>query len=138
MSPEITINRSIKTIFFYISLIATVITIVGLFALVSMNISKRTKEIGIRKILGASFFNIGNLVNKEFLILLIVASALASVSGYFLVSVFLDSIYAYHIGVGVAPFAVSILIALLLSGITVGSQVYKVAASNPIEALRHE
>jgi ABC-type antimicrobial peptide transport system permease subunit len=76
----------------------------GLFALVSLNIARRTKEIGIRKVLGATVIHIMNLVNKEFVRLLIVAAVLASLAGYFAVQALLQSIYAYHVGFNLCHF----------------------------------
>jgi putative ABC transport system permease protein len=132
------VNGSIKTVSLYIALIAIVITMMGLFALVSLNVARRTKEIGIRKVLGASVLSVGNLIGKEFVVLLVIASALASVGGFFESKFLLDSIWAYHIGMEMFPFVVSILLAFLVAALTIGSQVYKVATANPVEALRYE
>jgi ABC-type antimicrobial peptide transport system permease subunit len=112
--------------------------VTGLFALVSLTISRRTKEIGIRKVLGASVVSIGKLINREFVIMLVVASVLASVGGYFLVDMLLDSIWTYHVSLGLAPFLLTTLLIFVLAFLTVGGQVYRVATANPIDALRYE
>jgi hypothetical protein len=138
MAEAITVSENIKTMFLYISVLAIVIAAMGLFALVSLNIARRTKEIGIRKVLGASVAHIMNLVNKEFVRLLIAASLVASVSGYFLVQVLLRSIYTYHVGFSALPFLLASLAIFLVAVLTVGSQVVKVATANPVDSLRYE
>jgi ABC-type antimicrobial peptide transport system permease subunit len=85
MAEAISVTASIKTMFIYISVLAIVISMMGLFALVSLNIARRTKEIGIRKVLGATMLHIMRLVNREFVSLLTAAAFIASVAGYFTV-----------------------------------------------------
>jgi ABC-type antimicrobial peptide transport system permease subunit len=132
------VNESIRLIFFYIALIAVFIAGMGLFALVSLNIAKRTKEIGIRKVLGATMVNIGKLISREFVILLIFAAFLAAAMGYYLVNALLASIWAYYVDFGAMPFVTAALLVFLLSILTVSSQVYRVASSNPVDAIREE
>lgn len=138
MAEAISVSESIKTMFLYISLLAIVIAAMGLFALVSLNIARRTKEIGIRKVLGASVLHIMNLANQEFIALLGAASLVASVSGYFVVEGLLSSIYAYHVGFSTVPFLLASLSVFIIAVLTVGTQVLKVATANPTEALRYE
>jgi len=132
------VNESIRLIFLYIALIAVLIAGMGLFALVSLNIAKRTKEIGIRKVLGATMMNIGKLISKEFVILLIFASFIAAAMGYYLVKALLASIWAYYVDFGAMPFVMAALLVFVLSILTVSSQVFRVASSNPVDAIREE
>ncbi|MFC2136052.1 ABC transporter permease, partial [Bacteroidota bacterium] len=132
------VSNSIGTIFLYISLIAILISAMGLFALISLNVAKRTKEIGIRKVLGATVLSIGRLISKEYVVLYIIASLLAVGSGYYMVNIFISSIYAYYVQFGAVPFILSILIVLFIGLITVSSQVYGVATLNPADAIRDE
>ncbi|MCI0692158.1 ABC transporter permease [candidate division KSB1 bacterium] len=138
MAEAITVTENIKTMFIYISVLAIVISMMGLFALVSLNIARRTKEIGIRKVLGATVIHIINLVNKEFARLLIAAGLIASVCGYYAVKALIASIYAYHVGFSVAPFVLAAFAVFLIAVLTVGSQVLKVATANPVDSLRYE
>ena len=131
-------SESISTVMFYVSLLALIISAMGLFALISLNISKRTKEIGIRKVLGASVWGIGKLVSKEYLLLFVFSSVLAVFAGYYLAEMFISSIFAYYAEFGVLPFLLSILVVFFIVLLTVGSQLYKAATSNPVEALRYE
>ncbi len=132
------INESIRLVFLYIALIAVLIAGMGLYALVSLNIAKRTKEIGIRKILGASIPNISRLISKEFVLLLLIGSVLASIMGYFLVDSLLGSIWAYYVDFGAMPFIFSAVAVFLLAMLTVSSQVFSVAKANPVNAIRDE
>ncbi len=138
MAEAIEVSDNIKTMFIYISVLAMVIAAMGLFALVALNLARRTKEIGIRKVLGATMANIMNLVNKEFVRLLLAATLLASGAGYFAMQALLQSIYAYHVGFSALPFLLGGAIVFALAALTVGSQVLKVATANPVEALRYE
>lgn len=138
MAEAMLINNSIKTVFFYIAFLTILISAAGLFALVSMNIAKRTKEIGIRKVLGASAFSISNLVNKEFAVLLLLASVLASATGYFAIDALMGVIWTYHVDMGVLPFLLGTVMIFGIAFLTVGGRVYKIATANPIKALRYE
>ncbi len=138
MAEAISVSESIKTMFLYIALLAIVIAAMGLFALVSLNIARRTKEIGIRKVLGATVIQIINLVNKEFVGLLVAASVVACVFGYFGVQALLSSIYTYHVGFTIIPFLLASLAIFTIALLTVGSQVVKLATTNPADALRYE
>jgi len=138
MAEAITVSENINTMFLYISILAIAISMMGLFALVSLNIARRTKEIGIRKVLGATMLHIMRLVNKEFVHLLTAAALIASVAGYFAVTALIKSIYAYHVGFSVIPFVLAGVSVFIIAVITIGSQVFKVATANPVNALRYE
>ncbi len=132
------ISGSISTVMFYVALLALIISAMGMFALISLSVAKRTKEIGIRKVLGASIWGIGRLVSKEYLLVFIVASIIAVISGYYLAEIFISSIFAYYVDFGVLPFLFSIIIVFSIAILTIGAQLYKAATSNPVEALRYE
>jgi len=138
MAEAITVSENINTMFLYISILAIAISMMGLFALVSLNIARRTKEIGIRKVLGATMLHIMGLVNKEFVRLLAAAALFASVAGYFAVKALIASIYAYHVGFSVTPFVLAGVSVFVIAVLTIGSQVFKVATANPVNALRYE
>jgi putative ABC transport system permease protein len=110
----------------------------GLFALVSLNISRRTKEIGIRKTLGASVPNICCLIAKEFVALILIGGVIASALSYFMLNALMNSIWAYHIGFDAVPFLTALLMVFGVSVVTVGLKVIAAAHANPVEALRYE
>jgi hypothetical protein len=132
------VNESIRLVFLYIAIMVTVISAMGLFALVSLNISRRTKEIGIRKALGASVAQICFLIAREFIVLLLVAGAIASAMGYYLSKALMGSIWVYYTGFSIEPFVLALVLVILVSAITVGIRVVSAAYANPVEALRYE
>jgi len=138
MAGDTNTNHSIRLVFIYIAVMAVAIAAMGLFALVSLNITKRIKEIGIRKVLGATVTNIGALISKELIFLFIVGSILASVLAYFMLDTMMASIWAYYVDFGIFPFVAAAVIAFLIGSLTVGYQVYSAAAANPANSLRDE
>ena len=132
------INNSIRLLFNYIAVLVVIISTMGLFALVSLNIARRRKEIGIRKVLGATLSNIGSLIAKEFLILTAFGTVMAAALGYFLTSALLSSIYAFYMDIGVSPFVVSAV--LVFSGVifTIIFQVMRASNTAPVESIRTE
>lgn len=138
MAEAAQVNSGIRTTFSYIALLAIIIAAAGLFSLMSLAISRRTKEIGIRKVLGATTSGIGMLINRDFVLMMAIAAAIATVAGYFSMKALLDSIWAFHAGVGWVPPVVATLMIVAIAVVTVGRQVYKVATANPVTALRYE
>jgi cell division protein FtsX len=138
MADDNNTNHSIRLVFLYIAAMAVSIAAMGLFALVSLNITKRIKEIGIRKVLGATIVNIGALISKEFIILFFAGSVLASALAYFMLDTMMASIWAYYTDFGILPFFVAAVLAFLIGSLTVGYQVYSAAAANPVNSLRDE
>jgi len=132
------INTNIRTIFVFLGIVALFLSSIGLFSLVSLNIIKRTKEIGVRKVLGASIPRIVNHISKEFVVILAISSILGSVAGYYLSDMLMGSIWVYYIAVGLSPFVFSILILFIISAITVGGKIIRAASLNPAYTLRDE
>jgi putative ABC transport system permease protein len=121
----------------YGTFLAIVIACLGLFGLASFTAEKRTKEIGIRKVLGASISGIVLLLTKEFTKWVIVANLLAWPIAYFVMRGWLQN-FAYHINIGLWTFLLAAALALVTSLITVSFQAVKTAASNPVDSLRYE
>lgn len=138
LSQAGTINESIKLVFVYVAMIAIIISCMGLFALVALNIAKRTKEIGIRKILGASLLNIGKIISKEFLIILSVSSVLGGALGYYMAKMMMASVWAYYVNIGPSIFVLSTILIFLMAILTVSSQVFSISTANPVNSLRDE
>lgn len=138
LAEAMRVNESIRQVFVYIAIISVLIAAMGLFALVSLNIARRTKEIGIRKVLGASLARIGQLISREFMLLLTAACVLAIPMGYYLVNPLISSIFTYHVGFGAFPFALSFALMFVVALLTVGMHVYQAATANPAQALRDE
>ena len=124
-------------IFLTFSMIVVFIACMGLFALVSYSVESRTKEIGIRKVLGASVQNIVGMVSKEFLWLILIACVLAIPAAYFFTQKWLQD-FAYRIDVGAGVFIVAGLITILIASITISLRSVKAATVNPVKSLRSE
>ena len=135
---QVPVNKNITVMFLFLGIVATILSAIGLFSLVSLNIIKRMKEIGVRKVLGASIPSIVNIVNKEFLINLSIASVIGSVAGYYMADKLMSSIWTYYLPVGPLAFVFAILIMFVISAITVGGKVDKAASENPAYTLRDE
>jgi putative ABC transport system permease protein len=117
--------------------LALFIACLGLFGLASFTAEQRTKEIGIRKTLGASVPGIIRLMTKEFTKWIVMANVIAWPVAYFMMNKFLQN-YAYRISLGIWIFIVSGLAALCIALLTVGYQSVKSARMNPVESLRYE
>jgi len=121
----------------YAMLFAIAIACIGLFGLSALIATKRTKEIGIRKVLGASIFSVVRLLANEFVLLIVLANVLAWPVAYFAMKQWLQD-FAYRIDVTLWPFVLSGIFALGVALLTVSFQAVKAALANPVEALRYE
>ena len=119
------------------SVLAMVVACMGLFALSVFAAEERTKEIGIRKVVGASTTRIAGLLCRDFGWLVLVANGIACPVAYLAASVWLQG-FAYRIELGMGLFALIGAGALVLTLATVGTQAVRAASANPVEALRYE
>ena len=117
--------------------IAIFISCLGLYGLVSFMAVQRTKEVGIRKVLGASAKNIVYLLSKEFTLLIIIAFAIAAPVAYYIMYKWLQN-YTYRIQLGVSIFLLAITGSIIIAWITVGHRAIKAAIANPVKSLRTE
>ncbi len=132
------VNSNIRKMFLFLGVVAIVLSMIGLYSLVALNLNKRMKEIGVRKVLGASLTNISVKMSTEFFIILFVASILGVTVGYFLADMLMSSIWAYYVGASPWIFFVSIVILLCIGLATILSKVIKAATVNPALILRDE
>ena len=132
------LNANLEKIFLFITLLGGLLSASGIFALASLNVAKRTKEIGIRKALGASVNNIVGLLNREFMIILIIAAILGSLGGYYLTGMLLAAIYKYHIPVGIVPVILCAAAIFAIGIFTTSATILKAAKTNPVDTLRSE
>jgi predicted permease len=117
--------------------IAIFISCLGLYGLVSFMAVQRTKEMGIRKVLGASARNIVYLLSKEFTLLIIIAFVIAAPVAYFIMNKWLQN-YTYRIPLGVSVFLLAITSSVIIAWITVAYRAIKTARANPVKSLRTE
>jgi putative ABC transport system permease protein len=124
-------------IFGYFSALAILIACLGLFGLAAFAAERRTKEIGLRKVLGASVRQIVLLLSKEFTRLIAMAFVVAAPISYFAMNRWLQD-FAYRTEINPFIFVLAGLLALVIAWLTVGYQALKAALANPVEALRYE
>ncbi len=121
----------------YFSILAIIIAALGLFGLASYTSEQRFKEIGIRKVLGASVSQIWMLLTSKFTLLVFIAFPLGALGAYFLMKWWLKS-FAYQTTIAIWPFLLAGGVALLIAWLTVSYQSFKAAIINPVEAIRSE
>ncbi len=125
------------TAFKFFSCIAIIIGCLGLYGLIMFAAAQRTKEVGIRKVLGAPLISIIGMFSKEFVVLILIAFAVAAPLGYWVMNNWLNN-YAYHISIGPGIFVVAIAVSFAIAAITIAYQTLKAARVNPVKSLRSE
>ena len=138
LQEEKDINRSIKQLYIFLAIVATVLSMIGLYTLVSLSILNRTKEIGIRKVMGAPIPRILLVLSKSFLIILAISSLIGCVGGYYLSLILLDSIWDQFLDFTAGIYIYSVLIIYLATIATITSKIYQAALQNPVSCLRYE
>jgi len=119
------------------AVLAIFISCLGLFGLASFTAEQRVKEIGVRKVLGASVFNLWKLLSKDFVVLVLVACAIAIPVAWYAMNDWLKN-YEYKISIGWMTFALVVTLSIAITLITVSFQSIKAALSNPVKSLRTE
>lgn len=130
-------EQQMGSIFNLFALLAVFISSLGLYGLSAYMAEQRTKEIGVRKVLGASLFNIVRLLSVDFTRLIVIAMVIAVPLAWWAVNQWLES-FAYHIQVGWGVFLIAPLAALLVAWITVSYESIKAGVANPVKSLRSE
>ncbi|MFC2166902.1 ABC transporter permease [Acidobacteriota bacterium] len=130
-------EQRLETILRIFTVMAIAISCFGLFGLISFTVEQRTKEIGIRKIMGASMGSVVRLLSKDFVFLVLWANILAWPVAYFLMTKWLKN-FAYRTEIGLVTFLFSGLAAVLIAVLTVCFQSIKAALSDPVDSLRYE
>ena len=125
------------TLFQYFTFLAIFIACLGLYGLILFSAERKTKEIGIRKVMGATVQNVVILLSKEFIILVIFANFIAWPVAWYAMNKWLQN-FAYRIDLTIWPFLLAGLAALLIALLTVSWQAIRAATANPVEALRYE
>jgi putative ABC transport system permease protein len=119
----------------YFTLIAILISCLGLFGLATFSAEQRTKEIGVRKVLGASVTSIVALLSKDFLKLVGIAIIIASPVAWFVMNKWLQD-FAYRVNISWVVFVITTLVALFIALCTISFQAIRAAIANPVESLR--
>ncbi|MFC1724479.1 ABC transporter permease [candidate division KSB1 bacterium] len=130
-------DQRLGMIFTCFTAIAIIIASLGLFGLGAFTAEKRTKEIGIRKVLGASVSSVVYMLSKEFIRWVILAAVIALPLAWYAINRWLEN-FAYKTTIGIDVFITALLFALFISFISVGYKSVKAGNSNPVESLKNE
>jgi ABC-type antimicrobial peptide transport system permease subunit len=130
-------EAKVYTAFKLFSTLAIIIGCLGLYGLVAFAAVQRTKEVGIRKVLGASILDISTLFAKEFVILIGLAFLIAVPVAYYFMHGWLEN-FAYHVNIDSSTFIIAIAVSFVIAAITISFQAIKAALANPIVSLRTE
>jgi putative ABC transport system permease protein len=129
---------NVVILYTFLGMVAIIMSVSGLYALVALNLQKRTKELGIRKILGAPLLNIMGQASKLFIVVMIFSFVIGSIFGSFMVNKMMDSVWEYYEAIDVTVISLSIGILFIISSITVALKIFGVSVANPVDSLRHE
>jgi ABC-type antimicrobial peptide transport system permease subunit len=138
MQEEKDINGSIMKVNIFLAIIATLLSLIGMYNLVSLDIIKRTKEMGIRKIQGAPLAVIMFLVSRKFIVVLIIASVIGCIGGYYMSKMLMDSIWDYFVDINAGMLLASASVMIIATGLTVIFKITRAAMKNPVISLRYE
>jgi len=130
-------DQSFGKIFGLFAFLAIIIACFGLLGLSAYNVLQRTKEIGIRKVLGASVQNVLYILSKDFITLVLIAFVIAVPVTWFIMHNWLQD-FAYRISIQIWVFAIAGVLAILIALLTIGIQALKAAVANPVKSLRTE
>ncbi len=130
-------DRLFATVLWLFTVVAIIIACLGLFGLSLYTISKRNKEISIRKVLGTTVLQVTSLITKDYLKLVLIASAIALPVAFYFIKNWLQK-YAFQVDIGWWFFLLPVLLILMIAIVTVSWQSVKAAVSNPVKSLRTE
>ncbi len=136
--PLLQTNNIVISINSFVAIVAIFISVLGLYATISLSINRRIKELGIRKVLGATAWQIAFTLNYRLILILVVASVFGLTGGYLFISNLLDIIYAYHINIDVEHFVFPVVLIVLIVLGSVGWKIGSSVRENPVKQLRAE
>jgi putative ABC transport system permease protein len=132
------VNTNILIMFLFEGGVALLLSITGLFTLVSLNIIKRMKEIGVRKVLGASVANISRIINTQFIIILVIACLVGAYIGMSMSDLLMGSIWDHHKSPTAITAILSCVLLIAACVLSVAVKTYNTARMNPVDVLRSE
>lgn len=132
------VNVNIVKMFVFLGAVALMLSVTGLFTLVSLNIIKKMKEIGVRKVMGASIANISRVINTEFVVILLIACVFGAAGGWFMSDLLMGSIWNIFQAASVVTMVISSILMMIASALSVSFKTYSTAKMNPVHVLRDE
>ena len=130
-------EERIGTLSLYFAVLAILISCLGLFGMASFVAEQRTKEIGVRKVLGATIFNLVGMLSLDFIKLVLIATLIAFPVAWYFLKNWLEK-YAYRIEIQWWYFALAAIVAVVIALLTVSSQAIKASLMNPVKSLKTE
>lgn len=132
------VTTSIATLFSWFAVVAILLTATGLFALVSLTVLKKMKEIALRKVVGARMFHIMHIVNRGYIWIFAIASVLGCYAGWFFTKFLMDTIFKINVGIEPLTLLLAVVALFGISALTVGLKVRQAVNTNPADVLRSE
>jgi type III secretory pathway component EscS len=132
------INISYKKTFLLTAIIALLLSVGGMYSLITMLLQKRTKEIAIRKSIGSNIQSLLIMMSKPYMMVAIIAGIIGSVVGIYAVTAILDDMYDYHVKVKILWYVLAAIIMFLVTVLTISTQTIRAASANPVQGLRYE
>ncbi len=130
-------ERDLQNLLQMFAFVAILIGCIGLFGLISYTTTQRQKEVGVRKVLGASVSQIISLFTREFVVMVALGFLISAPLGYFGMRAWLQD-FAYQIDLGVVVFALAFFVSLAIALLTVGYRTWRTAIANPVDAIKYE
>lgn len=129
---------SVVILYTFLGLVAIIMSVSGLYSLVSLNLQKRTKELGIRKILGAPLPHMVVQASKLFITIMVISFFVGSLLGSVMVNGLMDSIWEYYVAINAQILMLAILLLSVIALATIGYKIRRVTLTNPVDSLRYE
>ncbi|HHP7242240.1 MAG TPA: FtsX-like permease family protein [Cyclobacteriaceae bacterium] len=138
VAQSLTVNNNLYIIFAFMGIISVILSSIGLYTMVSLNVIRKTKEIGIRKVLGANLWGIVKVINKPYVILILLAAIAGTYGGYYLVLNLISSIFFYFQPISLTAIVLPIIFLLILGASISSGRILMTALQNPALSLRDE
>lgn len=136
---QLHINLVLRNLCLFLAVATLIMSAAGFFSIVSLSLVKRTREIGIRKVFGASIQQMTRLILKDFTRFIFFSFLIGSLLSYVVIYVLLfNNLYVFHLPFGIGSFLLALLVMLAVPGLTVGHKVFTAANVNPAKTLKYE
>jgi ABC-type antimicrobial peptide transport system permease subunit len=132
------VNKNILSVFLFLGILTTLLSVAGLFNVVSFNILNKMKEVGVRKVFGGNLWDIALKINMKFIVLFFIASVLGSAAGFYLIDFLLDMIWTYHAPINFTTFMLATTILVFVSVLTISGKIMEIEKISPSSTLRSE
>jgi ABC-type antimicrobial peptide transport system permease subunit len=129
---------SVVILYTFMGIVAIMMSVSGLYSLVALNLQKRTKEFGIRKIMGATISQVTLMASRQFIIIMLISFVIGAILGGVMVNGLMNSVWEYYVAVNATVLTLAISILAFISLLAIGFKIGRFAVSNPVDAIRHE